>query len=91
MLGQKAGYNADMNELQDKIDRFENMANADPTNDMAHFSLGSAYLDAERFAESVTSFEACVKLNPDMTRAMELCGSALPFLEEVISIKKARS
>ena len=77
MLGQKAGYNADMNELQDKIDRFENMANADPTNDMAHFSLGSAYLDAERFAESVISFEACVKLNPDMTRAMELCGSAL--------------
>lgn len=66
-----------MNDLQDKIDRFENMATADPSNDMAHFSLGSAYLDAERYADAVKSFEVCVKLNPDMTRAMELCGSAL--------------
>ncbi|MBT4529913.1 MAG: tetratricopeptide repeat protein, partial [Phycisphaerae bacterium] len=66
-----------MTDLQDKIERFENMATADPSNDMAHFSLGSAYLDAKRYAEAATSFEACVKLNPDMTRAMELCGSAL--------------
>ena len=66
-----------MNDLQDRIARFENMATADPTNDMAHFSLGSAYFDADRFAEAVTSFEVCIKLNPDMTRAMELTGSAL--------------
>jgi Fe-S cluster biosynthesis and repair protein YggX len=65
-----------MNELQDKIDRFQNMAMADPSNDMAHFSLGSALLEAQRFAEAATSFEACVKLNPEMTRAMELGGSA---------------
>jgi len=66
-----------MNDLQDKIERFENMAMADPSNDMAHFSLGSAYFDARRFAEAATSFEACIKLNPEMTRAMELGGSAL--------------
>jgi Fe-S cluster biosynthesis and repair protein YggX len=66
-----------MNDLQDRIARFENMATADPTNDMAHFSLGSAYFDADRFAEAVTSFEVCIKLNPDMTRAMELTGAAL--------------
>jgi Fe-S cluster biosynthesis and repair protein YggX len=66
-----------MNDIQDKIDRFENMAMADPTNDMAHFSLGSAYLDAERFADAVKSFEACIELNSEMTRAMELGGSAL--------------
>ena len=66
-----------MNELQDKIDRFENMAMADPTNDMAHFSLGSAYLDAKRFAEAAKSFEACIALNSEMTRAMELGGTAL--------------
>lgn len=52
-----------MNDIQDKIDRFENMAMADPTNDMAHFSLGSAYLDAERFAEAAKSFKACIELN----------------------------
>ena len=66
-----------MTDLQDRIARFEKMASADPTNDMAHFSLGSSYFDAERFDEAVTSFETCIKLNPDMTRALELSGSAL--------------
>lgn len=66
-----------MNDLQEKIERFENMTAADPSNDMAHFSLGSAYFDASHFAQAVTSFEACIKLNPEMTRAMELGGSAL--------------
>ena len=66
-----------MNDLTDRIARFENMATADPTNDMAHFSLGSAYLDAERYEEAASSFETCIGLNPDMTRALELGGSAL--------------
>ena len=66
-----------MNDIQDKIERFQNMATADPSNDMAHFSLGSAYLDAERYEEAATSFEECVKLNSEMTRAMELGGVAL--------------
>ena len=72
-----SGYNARMNDLNDKIERFQNMAAADPSNDMAHFSLGSAYLEAQKYSEAATSFEACVKLNPEMTRAMELGGSAL--------------
>ena len=66
-----------MTDLLDRIARFENMAAADPTNDMAHFSLGSAYFDAERYKEAAQSFETCVSLNPDMTRALELGGSAL--------------
>ena len=77
-----------MNEIQDKIARFENMATADPSNDMAHFSLGSAYLDAERFSDAVSSFETCITLNPEMTRAMELCGSALIQLGKKDDAKK---
>lgn len=77
-----------MNDLQDKIDRFENMATADPTNDMAHFSLGSAYFDARRFAEAVKSFDSCIKLNPEMTRAMELGGSALLQLSKTDEAKE---
>ena len=73
----RSGYNARMNDLKDKIERFQNMAAADPSNDMAHFSLGSAYLEAQKYGEAATSFEACMKLNPEMTRAMELGGSAL--------------
>jgi len=72
-----------MNDVQDKIARFENMATADPTNDMAHFSLGSAYFDAERYTEAATSFLSCIELNPEMTRAMELGGSALISLGKV--------
>jgi Fe-S cluster biosynthesis and repair protein YggX len=66
-----------MSDVNDRIERFENMATADPTNDMAHFSLGSAYLDASQFAKAAASFQTCVELNADMTRAMELGGSAL--------------
>ena len=36
----------------DRIAQFEKMASADPTNEMAHFSLGKAYLDADRHAEA---------------------------------------
>ena len=41
-----------MNDSQDKIERFSNMATADPLNDMAHFSLASAYFEAEKFDEN---------------------------------------
>jgi Flp pilus assembly protein TadD len=34
----------------DRIAQFEKMASADPTNEMAHFSLGNAYLQTGRFA-----------------------------------------
>ncbi len=66
-----------MSDITDRIERFENMATADPSNDMAHFSLGSAYLDAEKYVQAAVSFQTCVELNADMTRAMELGGSAL--------------
>ena len=72
-----------MSDLNEKIERFENMAMADPSNDMAHFSLGSAYFEAKRFKEAVRSFEECIRLNPDMTRAMELGGSAHQQLGQV--------
>jgi len=72
-----------MTDIQDKIERFQNMASADPSNDMAHFSLGSAYLEAERYEEAVGSFEECVKLNDEMTRAMELGGTALLQLGKI--------
>ncbi len=77
-----------MSELQDKIERFQNMATADPTNDMAHFSLGSAYLDAEQFKEATASFEECIKLNSEMTRAMELGGTALLQLGKLDDAKE---
>ena len=61
----------------DRIAQFEKMASADPTNEMAHFSLGKAYLDAGRHAEAARSFERCVELAPDMSKAFQLAGQAM--------------
>ena len=61
----------------DRIAQFEKMASADPTNEMAHFSLGKAYLDASRHAEAARSFERCVELAPDMSKAFQLGGQAM--------------
>lgn len=61
----------------DRIAQFEKMASADPTNEMAHFSLGNAYLQTGRFAESAESFERCVAVNAEMSKAYQLGGEAM--------------
>ena len=66
-----------MSDLATRIAQFEKMASADPTNDMAHFSLGRAYLDAGRHAEAAQSLERCIELNPGMSKAYELAGRAM--------------
>lgn len=63
--------------IDDRITQFENMAQADPDNDMAHFSLGSAYLQGGRAPEAARSLLRCIELNPDMSKAYELAGKAL--------------
>ncbi|MCP3904056.1 MAG: hypothetical protein GY715_10520 [Planctomycetes bacterium] len=64
-------------EIDERIARFETMTQADPLNDMAHFSLGNAYLQAGRAAEAGRSFLACIELNKEMSKAYQLAGEAL--------------
>lgn len=59
-------------DLEARIAQFENMASADPDNDMAHFSLGGAYQKAGRYADAAASFERCYAINPDMSKAYQL-------------------
>lgn len=61
----------------DRIAQFENMAAADPDNEMAHFSLGNAYLQAGRHAEAAKSLQRCIELNPEMSKAFQLAGEAM--------------
>ena len=63
--------------IEERIAQFQNMAEADPSNEMAHFSLGSAYLQMGRAAEAAASLERCVELNPEMSKAYQLCGQAM--------------
>ncbi len=52
------------------------MVHADPTNDMAHFSLAGAYGLAGRHVESAESYRRCIQLNPLMSKAYQLAGQA---------------
>lgn len=64
-------------DINQRIAQFENMVQADPENDMAHFSLGSAYNQAGRFADAAESFMRCIERNPTMSKAYQLAGAAL--------------
>jgi len=64
-------------DLDARIAQFENMANADPENDMAHFSLGTAYTQAERHADAAEAFIRCYSLNAAMSKAYQLAAEAL--------------
>lgn len=63
--------------IDTRIAQFEKMARDDAGNDMAHFSLGNAYLQAGRYAESAKSLERCIDINPQMSKAYQLCGDAM--------------
>ena len=64
-------------DLDQRIAQFENMAAEDADNDMAHFSLGGAYLQAGRHAEAAASLQRCIELNAEMSKAYQLAGEAL--------------
>lgn len=64
-------------DLDTRIAQFEKMAHDDPSNDMAHFSLGGAYQQAGRFAEAAECYIRSFELNPTMSKAYQLAGAAL--------------
>ena len=64
-------------ELDERTERFENMCQADPESEMAHFSLAGAYLQAERFADAAASYLRCVELAPGMSKAYQMAAEAL--------------
>jgi Fe-S cluster biosynthesis and repair protein YggX len=66
-----------MNSLDERIGQFEKMAVEDPNNDMAHFSLGSAYLQAARPEEAAQSLQRAIEINADLSKAYQLAGQAL--------------
>lgn len=66
-----------MNTLETRIQQFQQMAQADPDNELGHFSLGKALIEAQRFDEAVASLEKAVELNPKLSKAYQLLGEAL--------------
>jgi Fe-S cluster biosynthesis and repair protein YggX len=61
----------------ERIEQFRKMAEADPTNEIGHFSLGRELLAAGDLDGAVASLKRVIELNPNISRAYQLAGNAL--------------
>lgn len=66
-----------MADVQQRIEQFRKMAEADPDNELGHFSLGRAYLDAGQQADAIQSLEKAIEINPNLSKAYQLMADAL--------------
>ncbi|MGB7157095.1 MAG: Fe(2+)-trafficking protein [Tepidisphaeraceae bacterium] len=65
-----------MSDTASRIEQFKKMAEADPGNELGHFSLGRAYLDAGQYTDAVVSLRRVVELNPNISKAYQLMADA---------------
>jgi Fe-S cluster biosynthesis and repair protein YggX len=61
---------------ESQIDRFRAMAESDPNNEIAHFSLGRALLETGDAAEAAKSLQRVLALNPNISKAYQLLADA---------------
>ena len=59
-----------------RIQQFKQMAEADPDNELGHFSLGKAYVDAGRFEDAIGPLTRALDLNRTMSKGYQLLGDA---------------
>jgi len=65
-----------MGDTEGRIEQFRKMAAEDPGNELGHFSLGRAYLDAGRYDDAIASFGRAIELNRGTPRAYQFIASA---------------
>ena len=61
-----------MSEITERIEQFRKMADADPNNELGHFSLGRALFDSGDAAGAIASFQRVVQLNPNIGKVYQL-------------------
>ena len=66
----------------DRIEQFRKMAQANPDDDLAHFALGHALVDAERFDEAINVLRHVIKLNKNYSKAYVLMGTSQLKIED---------
>ena len=69
-----------MSTLDDRIAQWEQMCREAP-DDMAYFSLGNSYKEAERWADAEAAYAKAIEYNPTMSRAFHMRGQALMKLD----------
>jgi Fe-S cluster biosynthesis and repair protein YggX len=70
-----------MTDSNTRIEQFRKMAEADPKNELGHFSLGREYMNIGDHAAAVESFERALALNPNLSKVYQLAAEALLKLE----------
>ncbi|WP_428937251.1 Fe(2+)-trafficking protein [Fontivita pretiosa] len=65
-----------MTDTQARIEQFRRMSEADPNNELGHFSLGRALLDAGEYAEAAKCFQRVIALNPNIGKVYQLLAQA---------------
>ena len=89
-----------MSDINERIERFKTMADADPQNELGHFSLGRALMDAGRFGDAIEPFRRALAINKNLSKAYQLTaqcllkenrqGEAVATLTEGVKIADAR-
>ena len=59
-----------------QLERFRQMAESNPNDEIAHFSLGRSLLEAGDAAEAAKSLQRVIALNPNISKAYQLLGDA---------------
>jgi Fe-S cluster biosynthesis and repair protein YggX len=62
--------------MSERIEQFRKMAQANPDDDLAHFALGNALVDSERFGEAVPVLRHVIKINSGYSRAYVLLANS---------------
>ena len=66
-----------MADVNERIEQFRKMAEADPTNELGHYSLGRALLETGDAAGAATSLQRTIELNPNISKAYQRLAQAL--------------
>ncbi len=62
---------------QSRIEIFEKMAEAQPSDAMVWYGLGTEYLKLEDWLKAASALRRVIEINPDYTAAYQMLGTAL--------------
>ena len=71
-----------MTDMNARIEQFRKMAEADPDNELGHFSLGRALLEGGQYKEAAQAFQRTLALNPNIGKVYQLLAEAQLKLDQ---------
>lgn len=65
-----------------RVEQFRKMANDDPNNELAHFTLGKALAEGGDHRAALESYRRAIALNPNISKVYQLLAQSLLKLDE---------